>query len=202
MRIGGAFAFSNARNGRRIMSEENKDTETKDKEVKAIETKDAKDPAELFSEIYAEVTKLIRIGEIEMMSPNRLAESIAETTGICPPFNMAVEKCIGMYTKTVVESLAKGKKASVAVKAGGLAYSLVMPPLSGAENISDFIACVTHGMLLGAIPGADATRLLYAAQVAHSAIPKNRKNFLKMLKDKPVKKDTNPTKSTTSTGIN
>jgi hypothetical protein len=44
-----------------------------------------------------------------------------------------------------------------------------MPPLLGAENIREFIACVAHGMLIGAIENKDATRLLYAAQVAFSA---------------------------------
>jgi hypothetical protein len=44
-----------------------------------------------------------------------------------------------------------------------------MPPLLGAENIRDFIACVAHGMLIGVIENKDATKLLYAAQVAFSA---------------------------------
>jgi hypothetical protein len=43
-----------------------------------------------------------------------------------------------------------------------------MPPLSGDENIRDFIACTAHGMLIDAISGTDAARLLYAAQVAHT----------------------------------
>jgi hypothetical protein len=44
-----------------------------------------------------------------------------------------------------------------------------MPPLSGPENIRDFIACVAHAMLIGAILGPDGARLLYAAQVAYQA---------------------------------
>ena len=42
-------------------------------------------------------------------------------------------------------------------------------PLAGRENIQNFIACVAHAMLLGIIEPADATRLLYAAQVALGA---------------------------------
>ena len=49
-----------------------------------------------------------------------------------------------------------------------------MPPLLGAENIRDFIACVAHGMLIGTIENKDATKLLYAAQVAYLAL--NRPN--------------------------
>ena len=39
-----------------------------------------------------------------------------------------------------------------------------------AKNISDFIACVTYGIVIGAILGPTATRLLYAAQVAGSIL--------------------------------
>lgn len=44
-----------------------------------------------------------------------------------------------------------------------------MPPLSGQQNIQDFIACVAQGMLLGAILVADGSRFLYAAQIAAAA---------------------------------
>ena len=70
-----------------------------------------------------------------------------------------------------------------------LAYALSIPPLTGADSIGDFIACVTHGMLPGAIPGSDATRLLYAAQIAHSAVPRGRKSIMKIL-EKAEKKET------------
>jgi hypothetical protein len=52
------------------------------------------------------------------------------------------------------------------------AYCQAMPPLSGSENIRNFIACVAHGMLLEVFTGAESTRLLYAAQVAGSAAAK------------------------------
>ena len=42
-----------------------------------------------------------------------------------------------------------------------------MPDLAGHENIRDFIACVTQGMVIGAI---DSIKLLYAAQVAIGAL--------------------------------
>jgi hypothetical protein len=45
-----------------------------------------------------------------------------------------------------------------------------MPSLSGPDNIRDFIACVAHGMLIGAIRDTDGARLLYAAQVARGAL--------------------------------
>ena len=54
-----------------------------------------------------------------------------------------------------------------------------MPLLSGYENIRDYIACATHGMLIGAIPPKRSSQLLYAAQVALATLncePKSRKS--------------------------
>jgi hypothetical protein len=53
-----------------------------------------------------------------------------------------------------------------------------LPTLSGLEGIRNFIACVAHGMAIGAIEGGAATRLLCAAQVAKSLLnspPVNKK---------------------------
>ena len=49
------------------------------------------------------------------------------------------------------------------------AFQKSLPPLTGLENIQNFIACVAHGMLIGAILSRDGARLLYAAQVAMAA---------------------------------
>jgi hypothetical protein len=43
-----------------------------------------------------------------------------------------------------------------------------MPPLSGCENIDNFIACVAHGILLDVFTGAQSTRVLFAAQVTNA----------------------------------
>ncbi|HUD55992.1 MAG TPA: hypothetical protein VMR02_12235 [Terracidiphilus sp.] len=56
-----------------------------------------------------------------------------------------------------------------AAEAAQRAFCQAMPPLSGCENIRNFIACVAHGMLLDVFTGAESTRLLYAAQVANTA---------------------------------
>jgi hypothetical protein len=49
------------------------------------------------------------------------------------------------------------------------AYCRAMPPLVGSHNIRDFIACVSHGVLIGVIKAGDSAKLLYAAQVALAA---------------------------------
>jgi hypothetical protein len=52
----------------------------------------------------------------------------------------------------------------------GLAYRNVMPPLVGYGNIRDFIACLACGILIGAITADSSGQLLYAAQIALSAL--------------------------------
>jgi hypothetical protein len=62
---------------------------------------------------------------------------------------------------------AKGKDKYDASKAADRAYLDAMPPLSGEENIRDFIACVTQAMLADIIMESSGSKLLYAAQVAY-----------------------------------
>ncbi|MFP5208353.1 MAG: hypothetical protein ACLGRW_03590 [Acidobacteriota bacterium] len=50
------------------------------------------------------------------------------------------------------------------------AFINAMPTLSGYESIRDFIACTAQGLLMDAIPPQKAGPLLYAAQLAISAL--------------------------------
>jgi hypothetical protein len=83
--------------------------------------------------------------------------------------NPAVARCCAAYASAEQAAKDKGKgeiySALMAIKA----FRKALPPLAGNQNISDFIACVAHGLLIGAFDGANAARLLYAAQVAHTA---------------------------------
>jgi hypothetical protein len=63
---------------------------------------------------------------------------------------------------------AKGKSRCDASTAADNAYYRAMPPLCGQENICDFIACVAHAMIVHIFQDDTATKLLYAAQVAHT----------------------------------
>jgi len=83
--------------------------------------------------------------------------------------NPAVFRCCQAYTVALVEAIDLEKSRIARESDIGRAYRDALPPLAGRENITDFIACVAHGMLLNVISGPDAARLLYAAQVAHSA---------------------------------
>jgi hypothetical protein len=84
--------------------------------------------------------------------------------------NPTVARCMNAWTRTYKEEKAKRKSYVDATLTADEAYRDAMPPLSGYEDIRDFIACVAHAMLIGAILDDKGTKLLYAAQVALSTL--------------------------------
>ena len=107
--------------------------------------------------------------------------SSATPTDSCdmPYDNPAIARCIDAWNKAYNEAMEEDQEdESSAQSAAAEAYRNAMPPLMGARNIREFIACTAHGILIEAIRSSDATRLLYAAQVAagaHRAKSKNKK---------------------------
>jgi len=84
--------------------------------------------------------------------------------------NHAVARCLDAFERTRAQSKDSGKGMVFSTMDASRAFRKAMPPLSGADNIRDFIACTAYGMLLGAIDAPDGSRLLYAAQVARGAL--------------------------------
>jgi hypothetical protein len=84
--------------------------------------------------------------------------------------NPAVARCCDAYDSVYQGVCDIGESRVAAILAAHKAFRKAMPPLSGSENIRDFIACVAQGMLLGCISGSDGARFLYAAQVANGAL--------------------------------
>ena len=82
--------------------------------------------------------------------------------------NPAVARCNDAYSAAFAVGFDTGVPFYERNKNANEAYRLVMPALSGRQNISDFVACVAQGMLLDVFEDGDGTRLLYAAQVAYS----------------------------------
>src|ERR1700761_7185084 len=80
--------------------------------------------------------------------------------------NPAIAHCCEVWESTRREALRQGNNMVIARVAAHKAFQKSLPPLTGLENIQNFIACVAHGMLIGAILSQDGARLLYAAQVA------------------------------------
>jgi hypothetical protein len=83
--------------------------------------------------------------------------------------NPAVAHCCEVWESTRRQALNAGCNMIIARVAAHKAFQKSLPPLTGLENIRNFIACVAHGMLVGAILSPDGARLLYAAQIAKSA---------------------------------
>jgi hypothetical protein len=101
-------------------------------------------------------------------SPGQVYARAAGYSGIYPLPNLAVSICEKSFTDATTQAMQEEKSDKIIRLAGKLAYCTVMPKLSGAANIRDFIACVTYAI----IPGPEGTRLLYGAQVAHTALTK------------------------------
>jgi hypothetical protein len=82
--------------------------------------------------------------------------------------NPAVAHCCDAWEQAYQTSVEEDERESdfYARSVAGEAYRNALPALSGFQNISDFIACAAHGMLIGAIAEKSVTRLMYAAQVA------------------------------------
>ena len=116
------------------------------------------------------------------------AAEIPAPTGT-PSANPAIARCRQAYETARRNELKNGRKDYEAKDAGGEAYRRAMPPLSGYENIRDFIACVAHGMLIGAIGYIDGAQYLYAAQVATSALRCQPKGGEPSVKPKPPKRE-------------
>ncbi len=83
--------------------------------------------------------------------------------------NAAVAHCCEVWERTRRQARDEGNSVIISRVAAHKAFQKSLPPLTGGENIQNFIACVAHGMLIGAILSPDGARLLYAAQVAMAA---------------------------------
>jgi hypothetical protein len=84
--------------------------------------------------------------------------------------NHAVARCLSAWAGAYKAERAKHKSNFEASQVAEKAYRDTMPPLSGYENIRDFIACVANAMLIGAIADDKGTKLLYAAQIALTTV--------------------------------
>jgi hypothetical protein len=118
------------------------------------------------------------------------------------PTAIAVARCRDAYLKAYLafrDSNGGPGKASThyCEKAGGRAFRNALPQLSSRQNILAFIACIAEGVLLEeAIDGSDSGRLLYAAQVALGALPRESSQPLATISGanrKPGRPVTKPT---------
>ena len=97
-------------------------------------------------------------------APIEAYEPIAAST------NPAIARCMSAWKQAYQREKAKGQSDYMAAHNAAPVYRRIMPQLSGQENIRDFIACVTYGLIIEAIDDKTATKLLYAAQIAYSTV--------------------------------
>jgi hypothetical protein len=84
--------------------------------------------------------------------------------------NPAVERCYLACKRSLESSQKKGLNDYDAKVYANVAFRNAMPHLFGYENIRDFIACITYGMLSDIIDSIEGPKFLYAAQVATGAL--------------------------------
>ena len=84
--------------------------------------------------------------------------------------NPAIASCISAYDRAYQQSIKTRKGEFEAGRDAGKAFCDAMPPLCGYENIRDFVACIAHAMVIGAMREDHGAKLLYAAQVSLSAL--------------------------------
>jgi hypothetical protein len=92
----------------------------------------------------------------------------------------AIRRCCAAWQRAFnayVEQRGKGDgldKLFAAIDAGE-AYCNAMPMLAGQDGVRDFLACVAHGILIGAIPHEKSSHLIAAARVTLAANQRERK---------------------------
>jgi hypothetical protein len=83
------------------------------------------------------------------------------------------------YDAVYAESIEGGEEEEdfleEAREAASRAYCSALPVLFDQDGIRNFISCVAHGVLIKAIDEDVSGRLLYAAQVAITALPRQPK---------------------------
>ena len=83
--------------------------------------------------------------------------------------NHAIALCVEAWTREYQAVMKSNRGRCEATAAAAFAYQRTLPTLTGMDNVRNFIACVPHGMAIGAIEGAPACRLLYAARFTKGA---------------------------------
>ncbi len=87
-----------------------------------------------------------------------------------PTRNEAVQFCLEIWRDEYNQQRAAGNTEYTAGQQAHKAFREAMPDLIADSDIRDFIACVSRGILIGAIDAPNAAKLLAAARIASQAI--------------------------------
>lgn len=112
-------------------------------------------------------------GEISMTKPIEHPPVMARMDPANPALaNPAVARCCDALRRAALADLREDDLSytDMLSRNARQAYSNLLPPLDSYQNICNFVACVTFGIAIQAIPHESASKLLYGAQVAFNAI--------------------------------
>jgi hypothetical protein len=154
----------------------NRGGETAPKTIRQERKRMLNDDPVSFQPLLDGIKQLQDLGLPKPVNPGRLIEKAARYGGAYPIPNLAVTLCEKSFETALTKAKEEGRSNSEIRVIGKIAYCHAMPRPSGASNIRDFIACVLYGMSVDIISGPEGTRLLYGAQVAHTALTKRPKS--------------------------
>jgi len=84
--------------------------------------------------------------------------------------NPAVQHCIEARELAMKDARSQKLERFYIERAGNRAFLDAMPDLSGHQNVTGFIACTAYALLIEPLDEHQSSKLLYAAQVALSAL--------------------------------
>jgi hypothetical protein len=87
-----------------------------------------------------------------------------------PTQNAAIVRCLRAWQRAYKKTYTDPESDYHAKRAGDRAFLRAMPPLSGFENIRDFVACVTYALVVDVLRQKDAEALLISAKIAITAL--------------------------------
>ena len=116
---------------------------------------------------------------VELAAIDQIAGAVPENALSHTTIRSAVRRCRAAWLRTYSHYMKNSRGDDVdkifAAKDAARAYCFAMPLLAGADGIRDYIACAAYGITIGAIPAERGGQLLYAAQVALNALPRDPK---------------------------
>jgi len=108
------------------------------------------------------------LAALEKVMPRKVTE--IERLAFPPELESTpIARCCEAWSRAFEKAAREGRGYISCSLRASEAYRIAMPPLTCAENIPGFIACVVHGLVRGVIIDTIATRLIHAAQVASRA---------------------------------
>jgi hypothetical protein len=112
----------------------------------------------------------------EVRTRNRSSDPAARAVGRCrAAWQTTYDTYMHEHSTDNEDRITRGFNRFEAKKEAAAAYRDAMPSFSSRESIQGFIACVAYGVIFKAFSESLSSKLLYAAQVAIGALPREPK---------------------------